>query len=791
MAKTESSHQRSVTGGVIYYKQHRNKFVFHAVNTILEINVVNDKIFKIRYSQDGDFAPDFSYATNNASYTKLGFLNFEENTDYYIIYTFFIHCYIRKSDLKISLYNTKHEIILEDNEGYTFEENKAFGGYNVYCEKVIQTEEHFFGLGDKPTELNLKGRRFANWCSDTPAYEKDQDPIYKTIPFYLGLHHGIGYGVFFDNTFKTYFDFGLEEPDTLSFWAEGGEMCYYFIYGPELIDVTAQYTLLTGVPQMPPLWSLGFQQCKWSYFPDTRVQEIADTFRKHKIPCDAIYLDIDYMDQYKCFTWHPTNFPNPQKLVSELKDKGFQTVIIIDPGIKIEKGYAIYDEAKASDYFCKRADGPLMIGNVWPGPCHFPDFTDPSVRVWWGHLFQELLDLGIEGYWNDMNEPAVFEQGTFPHDVRHIYEGMLCSHRKAHNVYGILMTRSTFEGLKTLKPTERKLVISRAGYSGSQRYGAVWTGDNMSSWEHLWIANIQCQRLASSGLSFCGSDVGGFIGKPSGELFARWVQLAIFHPFFRAHATSEFGDKEPWVFGDNYTQIIKKTIELRYQLIPYIYSAFWQYVSSGIPMIKSLTMLDQQNPETYFRMEEFALGDHILTCPIGSEGALGRYLYLPLGDWYYFYNDKLHEGRTEYWIDTNIDCSPIFVKAGAIIPFYPVQQYIGEKEITSLELNIYFNKNKESINSQIFEDDFKTYNYESGIYNLRKFKTTSLAKSFKITQNISGDYTSKISDFNIKLHGFASIKSITADDVKIEFTKEKNLYLFNISSAVQNITINL
>lgn len=791
MSQTESSHIRSVSGNAVFYKQHRNKFVFHGTNTNLEINVLNDKILKFRYSQDGDFAPDFSYATNNSQFAKLGFLNFEENTEYYIIYTFFVQCYVRKEDLNVSIYNTKHEVILEDEGGYSFEENKSFGGYNVYCEKVIQDEEHFFGLGDKPTELNLKGRRFANWCSDTPAYEKDQDPIYKTIPFYAGLHHGLSYGVFFDNTFKSYFDFGLEDADKVCFWAEGGEMCYYFIYGPDLIDVTSQYTLLTGAAQMPPLWSLGYQQCKWSYFPDTRVEEIANSFREYQIPCDAIYLDIDYMDNYKCFTWHPTNFPEPQKLINSLKFKGFKTVIIIDPGIKIEKGYAIYDEAKASDYFCKRGDGPLMIGSVWPGPCNFPDFTDPSVRVWWGHLFKELLDLGIEGYWNDMNEPAVFETGTFPPDVRHIYEGMLCTHRKAHNVYGMLMARSTFEGVKTLQSSERKLVISRAGYSGSQRYGAVWTGDNLSTWEHLWVANIQCQRLSTSGLSFCGSDVGGFIGKPNGELFARWIQMAVFHPFFRAHATSEFGDKEPWVYGENYTQIIKKSIELRYKLLPYIYSAFWQYVSEGKPMIRTLVMLDQQNPETYFRMEEFALGDHILAVPIGSEGALGRYLYLPKGNWYYFYNDKLHEGRKEYWIDTNIDCIPIFVRAGAVIPFYPVQQYVGEKEITNLELNIYFNKESEIVNSQIFEDDFKSYNYESGEYVVRKFSTQFSKKSFQIKQQIEGVYQSKITVFTIKLHGVETIKSINVTGDKIEFIKEENIFTFDLASNFSNIIIDM
>ena len=791
MSHTESTPHRSATGSIIFYKQHRNKFLFHATNTILEIKVLNDKIFKIRYSQDRDFEPDFSYATNNAHTAALGFLNFEENEEFYIIYTNFIHCFIKKSDLKISFFNTEKQIILDETAGYSFEENKEFGGYNVYCGKKIQEEEVFFGLGDKPTELNLKGRRFTNWCSDIPAFQKDQDPLYKSIPFYSGLHHGIAYGIFFDNTFKTYFDFGLNESSTTCFWSEGGEMSYYFIYGPELIEVTAQYTLLTGAPQLPPLWSLGYQQCKWSYFPDSKVEEIANSFRSHQIPCDSISLDIDYMDKYKCFTWHPEYFPNPKELINSLKNKGFKTVVIIDPGIKIEKGYEIYDEGKASDYFCKRADGPLMKGTVWPGSCNFPDFTDPSVRVWWGHLFREFIELGIEGFWNDMNEPAVFETGTFPLDVRHIYEGMLCSHRKAHNVYGMLMARSTFEGLKTLRPNERKLVISRAGYSGTQRYGAVWTGDNMSTWEHLWIANIQCQRLASSGISFCGSDVGGFIGEPNGELFARWIQMSIFHPFLRAHATSEYGDKEPWVYGEAYIKIIKKAIELRYQLLPYIYSAFWQYVNQGLPILRTLVMLDQKNHETYYRIEEFAIGDHLLTCPIRNEGALGRRLYLPQGDWYYYYNDVLYEGRKEYWIETNIECNPLFVRAGAVIPFYPVQQHVGEKEINSIQLHIYYNKNEQPINSLLFEDDFKSYNYENGVYCLRNFTTQLVQKEYQFKQEISGTYPTTIIEFEIKLHGFPNVKSIKTNEVTTKFSKETNTYTFNMPSNISSFKIEL
>lgn len=784
--------QRKVRpGDVLLYKQKSNVFYFFATNSVLELSVISDKVLRFRYSQDGDFNLDFSYATLNTDLPPLGFLNIEETDKNYIIYTFFLHCFVSKETLAITIYNNRGDIILDDNGGYIFQENKDHGGYNVFCKKKIQPNEMFYGLGDKPTELNLKYKRFMNWCSDTPAYQKDQDPIYRAIPFYLGLQNGLGYGVFFDNTFKTYFDFGVNEAETLTFWAEGGEMNYFFIYGPELAEVTQHYTCLTGKPNMPPLWSLGFQQSKWSYYPESVVREIAKRFRDEKIPCDAIYLDIDYMDKYKCFTWSPEHFPNPEELISDLKKDGFKTVVIVDPGIKKEAGYSVYEDGKAGDYFCRRPDGPLLENTVWPGRCHFPDFTDPATRIWWGRLYKGFVDQGIDGFWNDMNEPAVFEGGTFPLDVRHVYEGLLCSHRKAHNVYGMLMARASAEGVRSLQPNKRKLIISRAGYSGIQRYAAVWTGDNMSTWEHLLLANIQCQRLAISGVSFCGSDIGGFIGKADPELFARWIQLSVFQPFMRAHATSEYGNKEPWVFEDDIKRNIKSFIELRYKLLPYIYSAFWKYAHQGIPMLKGLVFLDQKDPETWYRQEEFALGDNILVCPISKEGDMGRYLYLPKGWWYNYFTDKPYKGKREHWIDTSIDHTPMFVKAGAVVPHWPVQQYVNELEITELILHIYYNTGLEIVKSEIYEDDYETYNYENQAYLLRNFETNNQGNTFSVKQTQTGNYESKYTSFKVYLHGFPEIDYIKSDDDEVSFNDQETVIECSLAEKFFHIQVEL
>ncbi|MBY0425446.1 MAG: glycosyl hydrolase, partial [Cytophagales bacterium] len=490
---------------------------------------------------------------------------------------------VGKENLKIRIEDIHGNLISEDEAGYHWEENLEHGGHYVYHTRNIQKDERFLGLGDKTCEANLRNKKFAVWATDTYGFEKDQDPIYRAIPFFIGFHHGMGYGIFFDNTFKSYFDFGHEVKEMTSFWADGGEMNFYFIFGPELLKVTEQYTLLTGTPELPPLWALGYHQCKWSYRPESQVREIANEFRTRKIPCDAIYLDIDYMDGFRCFTWNHEHFPNPDKMISDLENDGFKTVVIIDPGIKIDTQYPVFVEGVDKNVFCKRADGYYMKGAVWPGYCYFPDFTKPEAREWWGKQFKGLIGNGIRGIWNDMNEPAVFGFGTMPSDVRHDYDGQLASHRKAHNVYGMQMARATYEGIKKLLYPNRPFNITRSGFSGFQRFASVWTGDNIATWEHLWLANVQCQRLNISGVSFCGTDIGGFIGEPNGELFVRWIQLAVFHPFFRGHSSGDRGEKEPWVFGKELELIAKKFIELRYRLLAYIYTTFWQYVTKGTP----------------------------------------------------------------------------------------------------------------------------------------------------------------------------------------------------------------
>lgn len=735
---------------------------------ILRVEPITDYIIRVRYSSRGYFEKDFSYAIDPAFDRSPTDISYKDGPTVTEISTPHVKCRICKADSKVTFLNKEDHVINKDEKGFHYERDTDSGNDIVQMSKTVYSSEVFYGLGDKPTELNLKGRRFENWGMDCYGYDYGSDPLYKNIPFYYGLHGGIGYGIFFDNTFRTFFDFGKERKEAASFWAHGGEMNYYFIAGPRLLDVNQRYAQLTGTPDMPALWSLGFQQCKWSYYPESEVREVTTKMRDLKIPCDAIYLDIDYMDGFRCFTWDKERFPDPKGLVSDLKDQGYKTMVIIDPGIKKDPDYWVCKEGVEKGYFLRRLDGPYAEGKVWPGDCYFPDYTNPEVREWWADLYQELIgEIGVAGVWNDMNEPALFEveSKTMPDDVMFHFEGSPASHRKAHNIYGLQMARATYEGVKKHAGGRRGLIITRSGYSGLQRYSSVWTGDNISTWQHVWIAGIQCQRLAISGVSFAGSDIGGFIGQPTPKMMARWIQLAIFHPFCRVHSSQDDGDQEPWSFGEETLDVFREAVELRYKMLPYHYTAFWQHHKTGYPILTPLSFYDQYDPETHSRDHEFLCGDHILTAPITKEKDATKEIYLPQGKWFNFWDDSLHFGGAETSCKLTNYTFPLFVKEGAIIPMYPVQQYVGEKVIDTVSLHIYYKQGEEV--SYYFDDAHDGYGYEDGDYREARFDLEGKGDHLIIKQTIKGNYDGDLQSYECVFHGFpAHIKNVIVDDTE-------------------------
>ncbi len=767
---------------VVSFRQEGNQFYFICENEVeLQVHVLTDRLIRFRYASNGIYENDFSYAIDKKFQPTPPEIEFKEKEDHYRITTQRVICRINKSDLTAKMMDKSGTIICEDEKGFHWEDHDSTGGAIVQMSKKLQSQENFYGLGDKTGKANMRKNRYSIWGTDSYGYGVGTDPLYKNIPFYYGIHNDISYGIFFDNSFRSYFDFGHERANVTSFWADGGEMNYYFFYGPELIEVAEQFVDLTGKPELPPMWALGYHQCKWSYYPESQVKEITAEFRKRKIPCDAIYLDIDYMDGFRCFTWDKEKFPDPKRMIDELEKDGFKTVVMIDPGIKVDKDYWVCKEGLEKDMFCKRADGPLLVAPVWPGDCFFPDYTKPEVREWWAGLYKEMIaDLGVHGVWNDMNEPAIFladnftqSEKTFYNDVRHDYDGNPCSHRKAHNVYGMQMTRGTFHGLKQNAPEKRPFVITRSTYAGGQRYSSGWTGDNVASWEHLKIANKQCQRVAISGMSFIGSDIGGFIDQPDGELYLRWLQMAVFHPFFRTHSSGDHGDQEPWAFGEEIAELSRRAIEFRYRILPYMYTTFWQYTTKGTPMLRPLAFLEQKEKDTLHRMEEFALGDHILVCPISQPKVEGRWMFLPKGIWFNFWTDEEAESNLEFWAATELDEIPVFVRGGAVIPSFESQQYVGEKETPQVYLHVYYINGENT--SQFYLDEGEGYGYENGEFTLRNYIVTGDENKLTIVQKREGNFEHMCKEFNVVIHALPEdLKSVKVGDQDTKFSKEKD-----------------
>jgi len=769
---------------LIQWKREGSSFYFNTSEIILEVNVLSDRIVRFRYASDGIFQRDFSYALSHKFENSLIELKVNESVSSIIISTHLIHIFINKDDLKVIIKDKKDFIVNEDAKGFHWQHYLWKGGKIVYCSKKVQEGEQFYGLGDKPTEIQLRGKRFENYGTDAYSYQKNTDPLYKNIPFYYGLHHGIGYGIFFDNTFRTLFDYGKEEKEITSFWARGGQMNYYFIYGPELLSVAQEYAKLTGTPDLPPLWALGYHQCRWSYYPDTKVKELAHEFRKRNIPCDVIYLDIDYMEGFRCFTFNKEHFPAPAQLTSQLDALGFKTVVIIDPGIKVDTEYEVYKNGIEENVFCQRQDGALMEGDVWPGKCVFPDFTNPKVRKWWSKWFSILVENGVSGVWNDMNEPAVFEIGTFPEDVRHDFDGDPCSHRKAHNIYGHLMAQATFEGLKKYMMPKRPFVITRSCYAGIQKYSSVWTGDNSATWEQLWLASQQCLSLSISGVSFVGSDIGGFIGEPDGELYTRWMQMAVFHPFCRTHsASNETGfNQEPWSFGQFYEKICKKFIQFRYRLLPYIYTTFWQNSNFGTPMLRPISFGDQGSTSAINNNTEFLLGDHLLIAPVFNANQSMREVSLPSGGWYHNWDNQYFEGMNPVNVNSPIEQIPLFIREGAIIPTWPHQNFVGEKHMKEITLNVFYKDGYEL--SQLYIDEGENMGYKNGQFKIVTFELAGNKSSLRIWKSKIGDYITKHDKYRFIITGILFKCSEYYIDGKAYKISEKNRALGKIKFTV-------
>jgi alpha-glucosidase len=727
-----------------------------------QVTIFSPLVVRIAITRDETFE-DFSYSiVATREEVNVVVQDFEQQL---ILKTNALQLVIEKRPARFSFQTLDGKIINEDDALGT-----SWIGEQVTQYKKLQDGERFIGLGEKTGNLDRRGSGYQNWNTDAYAYTSGTDPLYSSIPFFIGLHHHLCYGIYLDNSHKSHFNFGASNDRFSSFAADAGEMNYYFIYGHSVQEIIQHYTWLTGRMELPPQWSIGYQQCRYSYYPDKEVLNVARTFREKKIPADAIVLDIHYMDKYKIFTWDKNNFSDPGEMIDTLKQEDFHFVIMCDPGIKIERGYETYEDGVSKDVFLKYPDGENYSGQVWPGWCHFPDFTNPKTRNWWAQKFKGYVDLGVEGFWNDMNEIATWGN-SMPENIEFDFEGNKATTRRGRNIYGFQMARSTYEGTKKLMKGIRPFNLTRSGFAGIQRYSALWTGDNVAYDEHMMLGIRIVNSLGLSGVAFAGYDAGGFVGDANTKLFARWISIASLSPFFRAHTMINTRDSEPWSYGEEVEQICRNYIRLRYQLMPYIYSLFYEAAQTGMPVQRTLAINYAHEPLVYDGQyqHQYLFGPSILVAPVESNKELTK-IFLPEGEWHYLFSGRIYSGSQEIMLDCPIHKLPVFIKGGSVLPMQKSVMNTAERPD---ELILHAYTGMTSSEFTFYQDDGETYQYQKGECCIRKIEYQGNKSKLIITKT-EGSFKAHFTKLRFVFHG------LSADEVTIN-GERKSLEQFHHS----------
>ncbi len=628
-------------------------------------------------------------------------------------------------------------------------------GKGWQSQAFLQKSEHIFGLGEHAVDLQLRGHSFQLWNTDPGgSYGRETDPIYMPIPVYLGIHEHGCYLIFYENHHRGAISFDpTSAPDaraTISF--EGGNLDYYLIAGsPEY--ALERYTELTGRPGLPPLWSLGYHQSRWGYKDEQDIRTVLAGFVSHNLPISALHLDIDYMQGYRVFTVDLERFPDLASLIRQTNEQGVHIVAILDPGVKVDPDYEVYQEGMRQGMFCRLPSGKICKGLVWPGWSVFPDFTSPTVRAWWGKHYRRLIEAGIEGFWHDMNEPTSFSAWgslDLPLAVCHDLEGTGGDHHEAHNIYAFQMNRAGYEAVRKLNPTKRPWLISRSGWAGQQRYAWNWTGDIESSWDALKVTIATVLNLGLSGFPYSGPDIGGFSGNPSAELYLRWFQMSAFLPFFRTHSAIGTASREPWVYGEPYTRIIRQFLQLRYRLLPYYYTLAWETSQTGHPIVRPLFWRANQPFDPVVPLldvdDAFLIGDHLLIAPVTQPDCTSRQVILPDGDWYSLWDDEHYRGPAAITVPTPLEQIPAFVRSTCVLPM---------SDNDALELHVYACHESKHDNS-LPPRRFALYSDEGegfGTWRIDEWTLEQETEPWILRWHSSGGYPFPYASVRIKFHG--------------------------------------
>jgi alpha-glucosidase len=771
-----------------------------------EITALRDDVLRVRVWHGNNVPEDASWAVLSEARRSSVPATMTSSGDRIEIRTKSLVVDVDKPTLKVTIRDLARNILQRDARPIRFDGD----AFRIY--KTMPLDEHYFGLGDKTGPLDRRNEAFTLWNTDAYGFQESTDPIYKSIPYFMAYRAGRAIGVLLDNTWRSNFDFGKESPDAYSFGAVAGPIDYYVFLGPTPKQVVETYAWLTGTPPLPPLWSFGYQQSRYSYMTQDRVLEIAARLRSDRIPADAIYLDIDYQDRNRPFTVNRSTFPDLVGMISRLKAEKFHVVMITDlhianlPG----QGYVPYDSGVAGDHFVHNPDGSIYSGKVWPGSSVFPDFTRQQTRAWWGTLYRAFHQQGADGFWNDMNEPSIFDTptATMPLDVVHridepCFTNRTATHAEIHNIYGMENSRATYDGLRKLDPDTRPFVLTRATFAGGQRYAATWTGDNSSSWNHLRMTTPMLENLGMSGFAFSGADVGGFAGTPSPQLLTKWFEVGAFQPIDRDHTEKGTGDQEPWVGDPEQEDIRRRFIETRYQLMPYLYTLAEEASRTGLPLVRPLFLEFPDAATDHHPLDldvaasgEFMLGSDLLVAPPSFPDELDDYsVEFPTPFWYDFWTgekvdlpvpDPPASGAPDRAplfaarVSPKPAELPVYVRAGSILPIEPLVQSTNETPKGALILRVFAGDN---CSGELYQDDGKSYAYLKGAYLRESFTCQASVESFQLKIGPrQGNYPAWWSEVRVEIYGWRPTKNqllvngaaataeIESDPHKIAFT---------------------
>lgn len=600
----------------------------------------------------------------------------------------------------------------------------------------------FYGAGLVASRLLRNGRSILLWNSDSFGYGEETPALYQSHPYVLALlPDGRAAGLLADSCRRGSITIAS---DAVEFAFEEEPFDLYRIEADHPLEVTQGLAALVGTMALPPLWSLGYHQCRWSYATAEEALAIARELRRRGIPCDGIWLDIDYMDRFRLFTWNDASFPLPKALTDELHASGFRCVAIVDPGIAAQEDFDLCRRGLAGGHFVLDELGRAVKGRVWPGPCYFPDFTSARTRAWWSEQVERFArEAGLDGIWNDMNEPALLRAPTktLSERTRHAgLDGLGGSHSRYHNLYGQLMAQASRSGVERAFPERRPFLLTRANHVSGARFAAAWTGDNQSRWQDLRLSIPMVLSLGLCGQPFAGPDVGGFSGDPTPELFARWFELGALLPFFRGHSDKTSCRKEPWSFGPEVEALVRAAIERRMRLLPTLYALFHEAASLGLPVVRPLFFADPQDPALRAIDDQFLLGDALLVAPIVEKGKTSRTVVLPRGGWYAFPDGAKRVTARRRKVRAPLGILPMFARAGSMLFECAPRERASAGFGDTLTVHVFLDRRGRA-SGRVYEDEGEGYGYRDGGFRVTSFEARKSPGGIEIDERGEGGWS--------------------------------------------------